>query len=409
MPETGRTTALLPGAGHAPDPGSEPPAGGVRPLSAAAPGVRRTVSPLARQADRDRRLDPEAVEAITEAGFPRHFVPRRFGGTAGTFTDFTEAVTEVAQGCAAAGWCASLFASHARLAAYLPAAGQEELWANGPGARVSAGFVPGDSAAPAPGGWTLNGTWNYISGVDFADWVLVSAWEPDPAEKRLRFFAVRRQDCEVRDTWFTVGLRGTGSRTIVLEDVFVPRERTFAQAVLLAGTAPETAPARCHDVPFRLVNGLTMVTPALGAATGALHAWSEWIARRTEVLMGRTVRAGEKASVQSALARSSAAVEAAGLLIGRIAGEADAGAGSVPRNHRDFAVVAESLTDAVDRLQRESGARGQMEGAPVELAWRDVHAAASHAALQFDSNAAVYARHVFGGGPYGTKEESSHG
>ncbi|MER5659954.1 acyl-CoA dehydrogenase family protein [Streptomyces mirabilis] len=403
MPHTGPAPVTAPRR-----PAREPDA-----LRGAARAARSTVSGLARLADGERVLSPEAVRAITEAGFPRHFVPRRFGGDAGTFTEFVAGVTEVAAGCAAAGWCASLYASHARLAAYLPARGQAEVWREGPDARVSAGFVPTSTAARAPGGWVLNGTWNFISGVDFADWVLLSAWEPEPAERRLRFFAVPRGVCEVRDTWFTVGLRGTGSKTVVLGDVFVPEHRAFPQAVLLAGTAPEAEPARCHAVPFRLVNGLTMVTPALGAADGALHAWSRWIASRTEVLMGRAVPSAEKASVQSALARSSAAVEAASLLIGRITATADADAevpaDAVPRSHRDYAVVAESLMDAVDRLQRESGARGQAEGSPVERAWRDVHAAAGHAALQFDSNAAVYARHMLGAYRPSTEEEPSHG
>ena len=117
--------------------------------------------------------------------------------------------------------------------------------------------------------------------------------------------------------------------------------------------------------------------------------------------MGRKVAAREKASVQAALARSSAAIDAAEMLLMRIAAVADGdepvGPGIVARSHRDCAVVAEYLTDAVDRLQRASGARGQSEDNPIQRAWRDVHAAASHAALQFDPNAAVYARHALSG------------
>ncbi|WP_329580384.1 acyl-CoA dehydrogenase family protein [Kitasatospora sp. NBC_01250] len=389
----------------------EPRPGQPGPLAAAAVTARSVVEPLALQADRDRQLASKAVEALTDAGFSRHFVPRRFGGSAGTFSDFVAATTEVSQGCAAAGWCASLFASHARLAAYLPAEGQQAVWREGPDARISAGFVPNGEARSVSGGWRLSGSWNFISGVDFAHWVLLTAWEPGIAEKRLRFFAVPRRDCAVEDTWFTVGLRGTGSRTVILDDVFVPVARTFSQAVLLAGTAPETEPVGCHGVPLRLVNGLTMLTPAFGSALGALSAWTGWIGRKTEVLMGRTVQAAEKPSVQSVLARASFAIDAAGLLLGRIAAQADAGAGpqTVPRNHRDFALIAETLTEAVDRLQHGSGARGQLEGSAVERAWRDVHAAASHAALEFDSNVGVYARSVLATAGPTTKEEPSHG
>jgi two-component flavin-dependent monooxygenase len=366
--------------------------------------VRTIAARHARDADRDRRLSPEVVQALTDAGFARHFVPLGFGGEAGTFTAFLRDVATVAEGCASAGWCASLLASHARMAAFLPAEGRRELWGDGPDARISAAVVPGGTVTPAEGGARLSGAWNFVSGVDFADWALLSGVEPDTTPRRLRFFAVPSSDWTVDDTWFTVGMRGTGSRTVVLDDVFVPHHRSFAQQAALDGAAPspDGPAARCHTVPFRMVNGLSMVGPALGAARGALAHWSRWIGGKTEMLMGREVRAAEKASVQAALARSATAIDACELLLGRIAGLADAagpvGPAAIARSHRDYAVAAEYLTGAVDGLLRASGARGQSEDNPIQRAWRDVHAAASHAALQFDPNAAAYARHALGDG-----------
>jgi alkylation response protein AidB-like acyl-CoA dehydrogenase len=362
--------------------------------------TRQIVHGHARAADRDRRLPAEAAHALTGAGFPRHFVPREYGGEAGTFADFLRNVATVAEGCAAAGWCAALFASHARMAAYLPPDGRRDLWGEGPDVRISAAITPAGTVTAAAGGWRLSGSWNFVSGVDFADWALLSGWEPGRSERRIRFFAVPRADWTVNDTWFTVGMRGTGSKTIVLDGAFVPEHRSFMQQVMLEGAAPATGepPARCHTVPFRLVNGMSLVAPALGTARGALAAWSAWIGRKTETLMGREVHARDKASVQSALARSSVAIDAAELLLARIAATADGDEpvtpGLIARSHRDCAVAAEYLTDAVERLQRASGARGQAEDNAVARAWRDVHAAASHAALQFDVNAAAYARHV---------------
>ena len=120
--------------------------------------------------------------------------------------------------------------------------------------------------------------------------------------------------------------------------------------------------------------------------------------RSASACSGTVVHAAERPGVQSALARASAAIDGAGLLLGRIAAVADSRepvpAGVVPRSHRDYAIAADQLAGAVETLLRASGSRGQAAGGPVERAWRDVHAAASHAALQFDSNAALYARHV---------------
>ncbi|MFC5183728.1 acyl-CoA dehydrogenase family protein [Actinomadura harenae] len=361
-----------------------------------AEAVRSVAAAHASAAEDERRLSAPVVQAITQAGLARLFVPDGFGGGHGRFADLLHQVSTIAEGCASAGWCASLFASHPRMAAFLPPEGRRDLWGDGPDVLISAGVVPGGTVTRCGPGWELGGEWGFVSGVDHADWVLVSGWEPGTTERRLRFFAVPRDECGVRDTWFTTGMRGTGSKTVVLDGVAVPAHRSFAQQDVLAG-APDPDPPFLR-VPFRLVNGLTMIAPALGAVRGALHRWTEWVAGKTEMSMGRVVQARDKATVQAALARSATAVDAAELLMGRIARIADSGRevtpGDVARSHRDYAVVAEYLVEAVERLYRVSGARAQMLGGPVERAWRDVHAATAHAALQFDTNTAVYAGHV---------------
>jgi two-component flavin-dependent monooxygenase len=374
------------------DQASRPEAG----LLARARSAGLVVARLADQSERERRLAPAAVEALTEAGFPGHFAPLEHGGAAGGFAEYVAAVAALAEGCASAGWCASLYASHSRLAAYLPTEGRRELWERGPHTRISAGVVPSGSLAPAPGGWRVTGRWPFVSGVDHADWVLLTGWDPTADDRRLRFLAVPRADFTVIDSWHNVGLRGTGSNTVEV-DTYVPGHRSFLQHQLLAGTPPPPF-APCHALPFRLVNGLTMIAPALGAARGALRFWSAWMAGKEEVSQGRLVPAREKPSVQAALARASAEIDAVGLLIEAVTACADRSgavtAAAVARSHRDHAVSAELLVSAVDRLFRAGGARAQDEASPVQRAWRDVNAAAGHAALQFDVNAAAYAAHV---------------
>lgn len=360
--------------------------------------ARAAAAEHAGQAEMDRRLAAPVVHAIIEAGFARHFVPARFGGDGGSFAAFLERTATVAEGCASAGWCASLFASHARIAAFLPEAGRRDLWSSGPDVLICAAVIPAGRVTRAAGGWSLSGEWGYVSGIDHADWILLSGWEPGVPDRRVRYFAVPRRECTVKDTWFAAGLRGTGSKTAVLHEVMVPEHRSFAQPLLLTGDGEaEHAALR---VPFRLVNGLSMIAPALGAARGALGRWSAWIADKTEMAMASPVRARDRSSVQAALTRSAAAIDATGMLMDRIASLADSGRpvpyAAVAQSHRDYAVAAEYLADAVERLFRASGARAQLEDGPVERAWRDVHAAASHAAVQFDKNAAVYAGFTLG-------------
>ncbi|MGH1551271.1 acyl-CoA dehydrogenase family protein [Streptomyces sp. L7] len=237
----------------------------------------------------------------------------------------TSAVGLVGEGCTSAAWAASLAAYAGRYGAFLPEEGQADIWADGPDALLAGALMPSGKAEPVAGGWRLSGEWKYISGVHFADWALACAAVPtegpvDPdARPEVRFFDVPRADFAIEDSWFTVGMRGTGSDTLLLTDAFVPDHRTLARSAVHAGRAP-ASDARCHLVPMYAVNALPFAAPLVGAARGALRAW---IARTGARVDRRGQAVGEKPSTQVALARSAAEVDAAELLILRTAAVAD--------------------------------------------------------------------------------------
>ncbi|MCD0486342.1 acyl-CoA dehydrogenase family protein [Streptacidiphilus sp. ASG 303] len=339
-----------------------------------------------------RALDRESAEALSAAGFARHFVPARYGGAEGGFADFAAAVAAVGEASASIAWCASVYAAMGRLGSHLPEEGRQELWQDGPDVRIAGSIAPAGRVADAPGGRLLSGEWTFASGVDHAAWVLLGAMAPAGEGRQYRFFAVPRRDVRIVDSWFNVGLRGTGSRTVVLDRVLVPPHRSFAQRELMAGAAEPAA--RCHTVPYKMVNGLNFVAPALGSARAGLRAWTSWIAGKTEVTGGAT---RDRGAVRLALSRSAAEIDLAQLLVERAARTADQ-APPTPdvqvRNPLDLAVAAELLTAAVDRLFRQGGARGQAEGSELQRVWRDVNCAAGHAALQFDAAGDAYAGHT---------------
>nr|UUG47320.1 pigment protein [Amycolatopsis sp.] len=364
-------------------------------LVTAAEAVRKIAAEHATESEQTRRPAPEVVAAIAEAGFARHFVPARWGGAGGTFADLLAAVTTVGQGCISAAWCAALYATLSRMAVHLPVEGQEEVWAGGPDTLVVGAITPSGQASAVPGGWRLSGVWPFTSAAGHADWVLAA--NITPGGGGLRYFAVPRSEYTVADTWFTVGMRGTGSNDIVLENVFVPEHRSFAGENLWQGRAESAEPR--HNIPFKAVNGLSFVAPALGAVRAALGHWSTVIAAKSEIT-GKATK--DRVTVQLALARAAAEVDAAQLLLERAAEAADRAPvtpDTLVRSSRDFAVAADFLVAAVDRIFRAGGARGQRENDVVQRAWRDVTCAAGHVALQFEANGSAYAKHVLSGRP----------
>ncbi|MDT0264362.1 acyl-CoA dehydrogenase family protein [Jatrophihabitans lederbergiae] len=346
-------------------------------------------------AEVERRLSPQVVKAIVDAGIVRHFVPTRWGGAAGTFLDFSQAIATLGEACGSAAWCASVFASAARMGAFLPLEGQHELWDRGPDSVIVGALVPGGSIQPVADGWRVSGRWPFTSGIDHADWALVCG-SSSGGEDTLgpRFFAVPRSDFQIEDTWFNVGLRGTGSSTLILDSAFVPARRSFLRSDMQAGKSPDST-ARCHTVLIRVFAGLTFAAPALGSARGALAAWTEGMSTRRDAT-GKLMR--DRTTIQLTLARSAGEIDAAALLLDRVASVADHGpvdAEVMARCGRDYTLATELLVGAVERLFLSEGARGQAETGQVQRAWRDVHCAAGHVGLQFETAGAAYGAAAF--------------
>lgn len=371
-------------------------------LSSAAREVAVVAEQRAAETERARRLDPEVVDALRAAGFARHFVPKACGGTASTFVELTRAVSTVGEGCTATAWCASLIAHLARMAAHLPAEGYGEIWAEGPDALVVGSLTPLGRAEPVAGGWRLSGQWGFISGVDFSDWALVGAMVLAGDQEEARIFAIPRAAYRIEQTWFNVGMAGTGSNTLIVEDVFVPAVRAMSRDDLFAGRAADST-AACHAVPMQATT-LMFAAPALGGAQGALKSWSAYITQKMRNAAARPAMALpgmpllNRAPHDLTLARCAGEIDAAQLLLERAAITADNSSAITPletmRNWRDCAIATEMMVTVVNRLFRAIGTTGQTLANPVQRFWRDVNSLAGHMGLQFETAASAYSGEI---------------
>lgn len=370
-------------------------------LTAAAVRVRGVAAKYAGDADSNRKLSPEAIESIVDSGFARQFVPAGYGGNAGGFADLVTATATIAQGCASAAWVASVSAAVGRMAAFLPAPAHAEIWGESPDKLVVGALMPFGRATPTEGGWWLTGDWPYISGIDFSDWALVCGKTPAPegGKPQTRYFAVPRAAYAIVDTWFNAGMRGTGSNTLVLQNVFVPEHRSVAQRHVLTGTGTDLAEP-CYSVPLNAVNGLPFASCVLGAVHGMLDTWSASMSQKIHADPSTGAPAASRTGFDEPLARSACELDMAQLLLLRAAAIADDGGldpATAARSSRDCSVAAGTLLDTANRLFGLSGSSAHAENSPVGRAWRDAHAGASHLALRFGTAAANYAEQVLKG------------
>ncbi|MBA2285698.1 MAG: acyl-CoA dehydrogenase family protein [Ktedonobacteraceae bacterium] len=356
----------------------------------------------AAQTEALRSLPPETVEDLRASGLLRVQKPARYGGYQLGYDVLTAIFIELAQGCASTSWV-SMILNSAGIVAGFPDQAQEELWGSGADNLVCGVF----SAVPVQlvdGGYRLSGSWLFASGIDHADWLFLGGLVPgERGATDMRFFLLPKSEISIVDDWFVLGLRGTGSKKVVANDVFVPGHRSVSMALLREGNSPG---AEFHDsplyrIPLAAIYHTSAVGPAIGAAKGALRDYIEWTRTRTE---RNTRPLIENAETQIHLAESSADIDVAERIIRADIAEVMALAGQGrsidplerARYHRDAVYCSALCVRAVDRLFEQSGGSVLHDEHPVQRAWRDIHAAAAHHSNRWDSGMQHYGRMVFG-------------
>jgi len=350
-------------------------------------------------AEQSRRLPAESVEELLEAGIARILMPPRFGGYGLGFDTWLDVTREISKADASHGWCASLIIHHAHCIAQFPEEAQAAVWADGPDVAIAASFLPGTTVAPTEGGYRLSGQAAFASGVGHSAWVFVNGVIQGEGEPERTFFLIPKAEYKIKDTWFTAGMRGTGSNTIVTDNVFVPKGRTLGLSQMREGKGPGGALHENHiyRTPFISYAPLTFATPMVGAAQGAYELFREWTKTRKGVggdsVAGRT-------SVQVQLARTAADLDAAELLLRRAADTA----GAIPppspalraRSMRDYTRAAELSVSAIDALIAMSGTSGFIESSPIQRAWRDIHFASMHISVNAENTLSHFGRMELG-------------
>ena len=178
----------------------------------------------ARQAELDRTISDAVHRDFLAAGFYRILQPRRFGGLELDLASMVDIAAELGRGCGSSAWIFTNLAVQAWVNGMKDPRAQQELWGDRPDTLASSAYPGRDARITAvDGGFEVHGTWNYSSGIDFADWINLQIFLRDEGSPpRHLFAAIPKSSCSVIDDWFVTGLAGTASRSIVIEGSFIP-------------------------------------------------------------------------------------------------------------------------------------------------------------------------------------------
>ncbi|MGD9942266.1 MAG: acyl-CoA dehydrogenase family protein [Burkholderiaceae bacterium] len=350
-------------------------------------------------------MPDQTFEELQSAGLFKLSQPAKFGGYELGFDVGIEMVMELARGCGSSAWVYGILQDHQSLAAMYPAEAQDEVWSAAPQALVASSFMPAGKATPQSGGYRLSGRWSFSSGSRFASWIILGCMLPpsEPgAAPLMSMMLVPKRDFRIEPNWNVIGLRGTGSNDIVVDDAFVPSHRILSVADANEGRNPGR---HCHAGavfarPFAATSTFTLCAPAVGIAAGAVERFVEEMSARES----RGSRLAELATVQLRVAESSAEVDAGRLLIERCVREAQQTLergepltlDERARNRRDGPFAVGLMISAVDRLHRGAGGQALHAAHPLARAFRDVHAVGAHLYTSWDIAGTTYGRVALG-------------
>lgn len=341
----------------------------------------------ARAALRDATRIPDAIaEALIEADVYRLLLPEDLGGAGIDPWQQLEIVERIAQEDASVAWNIAVGSGLGLFAGYLPPNVAQSIFATARACIAGSG-APQGTAERIDGGYRVNGRFSWASGIDQAQWAYGGCFVTKRGEKIVRedgtpeIVAVVAPIymATVHDNWDVSGLIATGSKDFSLDDVFVPADHSFGA---VAPTAQHPAPI------FRLpttIFGFALSGVPLGVASAALEAL-----RALGTAKSTAGGLRDRESVQFALARSEAMIEAAranlraafaGIWEPVLAGVQPAMSARA-RLRRAIVLTAENCTEAVTQCYRAAGGSALFRSYGFERALRDIHALGGHLVFQ---------------------------
>ena len=358
------------------------------PIGAASEPVARardlsgTIAAAADAIEQTRRLPADLLDRLHEARLFRMLLPRSVGGDAVAPGVYAQALAEISRADGSVGWCVSIANSTALLAAYMDLAVARAIWGD-PRSTVAWGPRNEARARAAPGGYRLTGRWDFASGCRHATWMGASGYieEPDGSlrltkagRRELLVYLFPATAATLLDTWNAIGLRGTGSDSYEVSDLFVPEAYT--------GTREDPTARRERGAlfafPQQTLYAIGIAGVALGIARGMLDAFIELACRKAPRGRGRLA---DDAVVQSEVARAEARLGAARAYlldtVGSIYARADDIAPiGVPDRARVRLAAAHAVTNAIavaDFGYKAAGTDAIFPGSPFERRFRDIH------------------------------------
>jgi 3-hydroxy-9,10-secoandrosta-1,3,5(10)-triene-9,17-dione monooxygenase len=351
----------------------------------------------AEEAERLRRCPDATIRDYVDNGLLRICQPSRYGGYDLGYDVLCEVTQTLARGCGSQAWVHMVLADNPLKLSAFPLQAQDDVWGDDDTQRIGVAVAQVGKARPIEGGVVWSGRHGFSSGIDHVHWLICGGHIHRDGEKPRAVFAlIPRSDVDIIDDWHVVGLAGTGSKTFEVKKVFVPEHRLLDKKEAEAGKAPGMLyyKAPVTQLPRGGVSAVSFTSVVVGIAEGFLTDYLAYTGPR----MSRGGAVANFVGTQITAGLASAEIDAASrMYLGAIReamGALEQGR-KVPKlqnvaGKRNAAYAAQLAIRAVQILFNAAGGRALYLSGDLQRKFRDVHAAAAHHSIMWESAAAAW-------------------
>lgn len=363
----------------------------------------RELAPLIREhaakAEQDRRLTEEVVVALREAGLFRLTTPTRFGGYGLSLRmlDLMAIIAEVGKACGSSGWNLSIESASTKFAVDgLPETALSDMFAGNPDAYVSStASLTTSKASRTDGGFRVTGRFPWSSGCEIADWAYIPVahvYDGDEQTADLVGGVVPLSELKIERTWHSAGMAGSGTHTVIAEDVFIPARRTVEFSITDFSDEDQ------RDT--TVIQGSAQSLAAIvGAAQGALEYTRQTLDKKRSISYTTYAAAADAPSVQMWFAEATHLIETAHLHLMEVGAGLNGVPGAQPvpwveraRIRRHQVSAHEKARAGVEKLLDVVGGSSFALSNPLQRIWRDMAVGSRHNAMNAPIIAEDYGR-----------------
>jgi len=362
----------------------------------------------AAEAEELGKLPDVSAKVLRDSGVIRLLQPREYGGYEAHPVDFFETVFKVGSMCGSSAWVSGVVGIHPWQLGQWDKRVQEEIWGQDPDTWTASPYAPIGRARKVEGGYRFSGRWPFSSGTDHCDWIILGGLVVDDAgdviDREPYNFILPRSDYTIhQDSWDVIGLRGSGSKDVSIDDKFVPDYRVAKNSDFQNGVMAERAGRDdpLYQLPFGTIFPGAINAATLAIAQGALGAFVDFTRQRVTV---RGTRAAGDSSQLSVLGEAAADIRASTVaflddwkrLYDIVAAGQKLTVGQRLEVRANSVRAVRRSVDAVDRLFMNAGGGSLQRTHPLQRFWRDLHAGMNHISSYADPMYVAWGRNTFG-------------